>query len=79
VPYDGLAEALTHLGWRQGQRDPISALSSERAAHETLDILHSLTTGPRSWRDPRRVGPVEAALARDAILPGRSLSMTVEN
>jgi hypothetical protein len=68
VPFETIAQALTDLGWRQGQRDPISALSADRAARDTLDLLHNVPSGPRSRPGPRQLTPVAAALARDAIL-----------
>jgi len=64
-PLDEIATALTELGWRHPDGQPVGGSVLYRLP--AYDVLANVTDRPASWDERRRISPAAATLARAAL------------
>jgi hypothetical protein len=69
LPLDEVADALTELGWRAGERGPIER--RDLYWLRALEVMTNVAGGRSGWHDRWRISPAAAKLARAALRRSR--------
>lgn len=67
TPFEPIAWALTDLGWREADRQPISASAASWATADTFGVLENIRLEPRGRGRRGQLSVVAGQLARDSI------------